>query len=103
VASDFINAALDMLAYERPGDGALVLAGGVPESWLQDGGVTVGRLRTPYGRLSYTLRSEGGRGKLAYVLEGSAPPGGLVFAGPRRETRPLPLEGLTGRIEFRLR
>ncbi|MEA3063597.1 MAG: hypothetical protein QOJ27_25 [Sphingomonadales bacterium] len=103
VASDFINAVLDMLAYERPGDAALVLAGGVRESWLRDGGIAVRRLRTPYGRLSYTLRSEGGSGKLAYVLEGRAPPGGLVFAGPRRDTSELPLEGVTGRIEFRLR
>jgi hypothetical protein len=103
VASDFINAALDMLAYERPGDGALVLAGGVPESWLRGGGIIVGRLNTPYGRLSYSLRSEGGLGKLSYDLEGRAPPGGLAYAGPRRETSELPLEGSRGRMEFRLR
>ena len=34
VASDYIRSALDLFAYERDGDGALVLAAGVPPAWL---------------------------------------------------------------------
>ena len=59
VASDFIRATLDLFAYERDGDHALVLAAGVPPAWLREGGVTVKALRTPYGPLSYSLRSVG--------------------------------------------
>jgi hypothetical protein len=95
VASDYINALLDMLAYERPRDRALVLGAGVPDAWLADGGVTVERLRTPYGLLSYRLRAEGGRLRLTYRLDGRAPPGGLVLglAGGQR------LSGLSGTVE----
>ena len=34
VASDFIRAVLDLFAFERDGDHALVLAAGVPPEWL---------------------------------------------------------------------
>lgn len=79
VASDFINAALDMLAFERDSDGALVLAAGVPDDWLAQGGITVERLRTPYGLLSYSLAADRGRVRLRYNLDGKPPPGGLVL------------------------
>jgi hypothetical protein len=95
VASDYINALLDMLAYERPRDGAVVLGAGIPDAWLTDGGLTVERLRTPYGLLSYRLGAEGGRLRLTYRLDGRAPPGGLVLglAGEQR------LPGLSGTVE----
>jgi hypothetical protein len=79
VASDFINAALDMLAFERDSDGALVLAAGVPDDWLAQGGITVERLRTPYGLLSYSLAADRGRVRLRYNLDGKPPPGGMVL------------------------
>ena len=79
VASDFIRATLDLFAYEREADGALVLGGGIPEEWLDGRGVTVKKLRTPYGPLSYSLKREGARVVLQ-VAEGlRVPPGGLVF------------------------
>lgn len=96
VASDYINALLDMLAYERPRDRALVLGAGVPDSWLADGGIAVERMRTPYGLLSYALRAEGGRIRIAYRLEGRAPPGGLVL-GLGAERR---LAGISGSAEL---
>jgi hypothetical protein len=94
VASDYVNALLDMLAYERPRDNALVLAAGVPDAWLAGDGIRIERLRTPYGLLSYSLRAEGAGLRLAWRLEGRAPPGGLLLglgaehrlAGPRGET-----------------
>jgi hypothetical protein len=80
VASDFIRSVLDLFAYEREGDEALVLAAGVPDTWLDGDGVAVDGLRTPYGELSYTLRRDGTRTHL-HVARGSLrlPPGGVVF------------------------
>jgi hypothetical protein len=92
VASDYVNALLDMLVYERPRDGALVLAAGVPDAWLTGEGLAIERLRTPYGLLSYSLRAEGAGLRLAWRLDGRAPPGGLVL-GLGTEQR---LSGLRG-------
>ncbi|HMG48652.1 MAG TPA: discoidin domain-containing protein [Allosphingosinicella sp.] len=99
VASDFINATLDRLAFERASDGALVLAAGVPNSWLEGGGIAVSGLRTPFGRLSYSLRAQGGRARLTYRLDGRSPPGGLVL-GWRMDG--LRLRGLRGTAEVSL-
>lgn len=96
VASDYINALLDMLAYARAGDQALVIGAGVPDAWLADGGIRVERLRTQWGLLSFSLRAEAGRIRIAYRLDGRAPPGGLVLGlgGGHR------LTGLGGEAEW---
>jgi hypothetical protein len=95
VASDYINALLDMIAYARS-DGALVLGAGVPDAWLADRGIRVERLRTPYGRLDLSLRAQGSALRVAWRLDGRAPPGGLVLglAGGHR------LGGLSGEARF---
>jgi hypothetical protein len=82
VASDFIRAALDLFAYERPADQALVLAAGVPTEWFVGDGIAVQHLATPFGELSYSVRQDN-RG-LHLVIGGglSLPPGGLVFPWP---------------------
>jgi hypothetical protein len=82
VASDFIQSALDLFAFERPADRALVLAGGVPNEWLGGPGIGIEKLRTPYGELSYALRREERR--IVLTIEGglTPPPGGLVFGWP---------------------
>ncbi|WP_224247856.1 discoidin domain-containing protein [Hyalangium gracile] len=78
VASDFIRSALDLFVYERRDDDALVIAAGVPESWLQGDGVRIQNHHTPWGALSFTLRAEGDR--LTIRLEGTArPPGGFII------------------------
>jgi len=82
VASDFIRSALDLFAYERAADRALVLAAGLPLQWLQGEGVTIENLRTPYGSLSYTLHSQGRRLVLKIAAGLQPPPGGLVFIWP---------------------
>ena len=87
VASDFIRATLDLFAYERDGDHALVLAAGVPPAWLREGGVTVKALRTPYGPLSYSLRRVGGTVVLNVSGGSRVPPGGFVLAWPGPERR----------------
>jgi hypothetical protein len=88
VASDFIRAALDLFVYEREGEQALVLAGGVPPEWLEGSGITVKDVRTPYGPLSYSLRREG-RNLVLQMPEGArVPPGGFVFVWPGRRPPP---------------
>ena len=81
VASDFIRSVLDLFAYERDDDHALVLAAGVPADWLRGEGIAVAGLRTPYGPLGYTLK-QNGKNLLLHVDAGAVPPGGFVFAWP---------------------
>jgi hypothetical protein len=88
VAGDFIRSALDLFAYEREGDHALVLAAGVPSTWLDGDGIALTGLRTPWGPLSYTLRREGGRNILRVRAGSAMPPGGLVIGDTRITTLP---------------
>ncbi|MEP7067882.1 MAG: discoidin domain-containing protein [Usitatibacter sp.] len=82
VASDFIRSALDLFAFEREGDRAMVLAAGVPLAWMDGAGIAVEGLRTPWGTLGYRLRRDA-RGLSLTVAAGSAmPPGGLVLPWP---------------------
>ena len=88
ISSDYIRSALDLFAYERDRNHALVLAAGIPTAWVDsDTGVGVQGLRTAYGSLSYRFRREQG----TYVLSieaGAAPPGGFVLQWPQGETPP---------------
>jgi hypothetical protein len=93
VGSDFIRSLLDMLAYDRE-DGALVLAAGVPLSWVERGeGVGLTGLRTHWGRLDYRLRRE--EGVLRLTVGGSLrpPPGGVVLAWPMRSDAKATVNG----------
>jgi hypothetical protein len=82
VASDYIRSVLDLFAYERA-DGSMLLAGGIPASWLDRAGVAIRGLRTPYGTLSYSLARISGRvAELTLTATGRVPPGGFVLAGP---------------------
>ena len=84
VASSFVLAVRSMCAYERESDGALVLAAGLPETWvMSDTGVTLKRLPTHYGVLHYTVRREGSNA-LYMRLWGdlTLPPGNIVVQPP---------------------
>ena len=62
VGSDFIRSVLNMFAYERERDTALVVAAGIPDAWIRDSaGVGVQGLRTYGGELSFTIRPAGKR------------------------------------------
>ena len=92
VGSDYIRSVLDMLAYERESDSSLVIGAGIPVSWVMERpGVTVRRLSTHYGPLSYTIRNEAGRARVSMSAGLTMPPGGVVvyspFAQPVREVR----------------
>ncbi len=100
VGSDFARSFLDLFAYEREADAALVVGAGLPERWVRsERGVSVRGLGTPYGPLDISLAAAGAgvRVRLAGLRE--LPPGGLVVkpplpANPRTATvdgRPLAL------------
>jgi hypothetical protein len=83
VASDFIRSVLDLFAYERESDESLVLAAGVPDSWLDDDGIRVDKLRTPYGPISFSLKRESDGLHAEIKSEGfTMPPGGIVISPP---------------------
>jgi hypothetical protein len=108
VCSDYARSALDLFAYERDADHALVLAAGVPAAWFtgsansqSDSGVVansrsgpgviansrsgpgfaIDRLPTPYGPLSYSVTVTDREISLR-IGPGAVPPGGLVFPWP---------------------
>ena len=86
IASDFIRAALDLFAYERDSDHAIVLAAGVRSAWLDGRGIALERLRTPYGSLSYSLRRVDGLLTLHVESGMRMPPGGVVLIWPEANT-----------------
>ncbi|HVN75527.1 MAG TPA: dienelactone hydrolase family protein [Thermoanaerobaculaceae bacterium] len=91
VGSDYIRSFLDMLAYERPADRALVLGAGVPVEWLAGEGIAVHGLGTQYGTLSFTMRAEADGVRIRIESGVRVPPGGVVLrpplgAGPYRAT-----------------
>lgn len=93
ISSDFVRSALDLLAFERDSDQALVLAAGVPPDWLNQGPVGVTGLRTAHGRLSYTLRRDGAEVLLQVTPGLAAPHGGMWLAWSGRMHR-VPGDGL---------
>ena len=62
ISSDYLRAALDLLAYERESTGSLVLGAGLPAAWRAAGDIGVTGLSTAWGRLDYRLlrRADGG-------------------------------------------
>lgn len=82
ISSDYIRSALDLFAYEREADQALVLAAGIPLEWLRGRGVTVSGLRTSHGRLGYRLRWSQGQLRLDLSPGLASPPGGFVLQWP---------------------
>ncbi len=83
VESDYVRSVLDMFAYQREADDALVIAAGIPADWLVDGeGVAIEGLRTPQGRLDYALKAKDGVLQLDVPSGLELPKGGLVLSLP---------------------
>lgn len=82
VASDYVRSALDLFAYERESDQALVIAAGVPEEWLEGKGVRVAGLGTPHGPLAFSLRRLGRQLHLDIPSGLKVPAGGIVLSLP---------------------
>ena len=81
VHSDYARSALDLFAYERPEDQAMVLGAGIPMTWLADGGVSIGKLPTPWGPLGYSLKMAP-EGLVLELSAAAVPPGGFVLPWP---------------------
>lgn len=62
ISSDYLRAALDLLAYEREATGSVVLGAGLSPAWRAAGDIAVTGLSTAWGRLDYRLlkRADGG-------------------------------------------
>jgi F5/8 type C domain-containing protein len=80
VHSDYARSALDLFAYERAADHAIVLAAGIDPAWFAEG-FALDRLPTPYGPLSYDVTATAGAITVR-IGPGTVPPGGLVLAWP---------------------
>jgi hypothetical protein len=98
ISSDYIRSALDLFVYDRDEDHALVLAAGLPMSWIDSAtGVGVREVRTPYGPLTYALRRRADLTTLT-LSPGVTPPGGFVLQWPEGETLParIRIDGRSG-------
>jgi hypothetical protein len=95
IASDFVRAVVDLFAYERSTDHAMVLGRGIPPAWLNGRGIALRDLRTPYGKLSYTLRKDGRRTILRVDARSALPPGGFVLTSPGGKPPPAKINGKT--------
>lgn len=98
ISSDYIRSALDLFVYDRDADHALVLAAGLPMSWIDSAtGVGVRDVRTPYGALTYSLRRRAGLTTLT-LAAGVTPPGGFVLQWPEGQDLParIRIDGRNG-------
>ena len=82
VESDYVCSTLDLFAYTREADDALVIAAGIPTEWFDGDGVAIDGLRTPYGKLGYTLRHTKHMLKLQLAAGLDMPRGGVVLPWP---------------------
>jgi hypothetical protein len=83
ISSDYIRAALDLFVYRRDRDGALVLAAGIPGSWITSEGISIDHVYTAYGELSYSITANGDALEMDVKLVGNDfPPGAMVFPWP---------------------
>jgi len=89
VGSEFIHSFLDLLAYVRESDGALVLGAGLPSSWNR---VDVKGMRTEYGPLQYSVIPEGKGVRYRIAAGLTVPPGGIIVRWQDKEAvvRKLP-------------
>ncbi|MDQ2869920.1 MAG: discoidin domain-containing protein [Acidobacteriota bacterium] len=82
VGSDFIRSTLDLFAWERESDGALVLAAGIPAVWIEGAGISVRGLRTTRGALDYSLATEKDGWRLRVGGGLTLPAGGFALRPP---------------------
>jgi hypothetical protein len=107
ISSDYLRAALDLLAYEREATGSVVLGAGLSPAWRAAGDIAVTGLSTAWGRLDYRLlrHTDGGwtvhidrrperlpgELRLAWPGEGTLPRANAETQGLAWQGRELPL------------
>ena len=84
IAAEYLLAVASMVACEREADNSLVLASGMPWSWISDpAGFSVRGLPTRFGPLDFRIKAIGGNGVAIAIGGGlSLPPGGLFVVPP---------------------
>ncbi len=82
VESDYVRSVLDMFAYTRERDDALVIAAGIPAEWMEGEGLAIAGLRTPHGQLEFSLQVTDGVLRLTVPAGLQVPKGGLVLSLP---------------------
>jgi len=83
VGAEYVRSVLDLFAYDREADQSLVVGAGVPMSWVAPlPGLAVRGLGTPYGPLSYTIRTERGEVEVRIEAGTRVPPGGIAVRAP---------------------
>ncbi len=84
VGAGYVRSLRSLLVYEDEADERLVLAAGVRPAWLDaDGGVSVRRLPTPHGILSYDLRrTDADTVRLRLFGDLTVPPGKILVRSP---------------------
>jgi hypothetical protein len=95
IGAEYVLAVLGLFAYERPADGALVIAHGISNAWLDAGEVAIANLPTWWGPLSYSMRRRGD-GEIEVTLGAGlrTPPGGIELRPPlRRALRGVEADG----------
>ncbi|CAN5228708.1 discoidin domain-containing protein [soil metagenome] len=85
VSSDYIRAALDLLAYDTENPAGLVIGAGLKPGWLAEGDVVVRGLSTAFGPLDYRLLKTACGWTLH--LDRAGAPARLIWQG---ESVPLP-------------
>jgi hypothetical protein len=81
ISSDYLRSVLDLFAYEREADDALVLGAGWSAEWM-GAGIAVQNLATAHGPLSYRLSPVAGGHVLEYSGGAAARAGGVRLAWP---------------------
>jgi hypothetical protein len=83
VGSDYIRSFLDMFAFERERDSALVIGAGVRDEWVKENpGIRVSNLSTEYGLLNYDMRASGNVVTVNLRAGIRMPKGGIVIWSP---------------------
>jgi hypothetical protein len=95
VGSDFLSAVRSMFVYERPSDGALVLAAGVDPTWVaEEPGIRVEDFPTEYGSISYTMQEKDGRLAVRLQTQLHHEPASIVIHCPHnRSIRSVLVDG----------
>ncbi|HEU4586249.1 MAG TPA: hypothetical protein VFR95_10890, partial [Gemmatimonadaceae bacterium] len=83
VGSDFVRSVVDIFAYDRESDSALVVGAAIPAAWVDSApGVNVHALRTPHGKLDLRMRGDGRKVTARVAGDLAVPRGGIALRSP---------------------
>jgi len=84
IAAEYLLALASMVAAEREASGSLVLASGLPWSWIsEENGLSVRDLPTRFGPLDFMIRADGEESIRVTIGDSiTLPPGGMTLVPP---------------------